>query len=87
MVSLEARREVGSEEERNEGQKEEMREKRNAPCHHLPELSRTSRISPLANEISLGSSGEAESVRREINKRQHRKSEKPRTHKSTTPSP
>jgi hypothetical protein len=34
----------------------------NAPCHHLPELSSTSRISPLAKEISLGSSGEAESV-------------------------
>lgn len=33
-------------------------------CHHLPELSRMSRISPLANEISLGSSGEAESARR-----------------------
>lgn len=31
-------------------------------CHHLPELSRMSRISPLVNEISLGSSGDAESV-------------------------
>lgn len=36
-------------------------------CHHLPELSTMSRISPLVNEISFGSSGEAESVRECVN--------------------